>query len=351
MRYFKQLIFLGIAAVVITGIGFSAAAQEDDGEKPAKGDVKFFKGIPVFPGSVYQPYSDYENNQAAWYRAKGTIKDVEAFYQKELPPCGWKLTKKDSQDLYYAKGDGKDGFRVMVDDNGDSDPATMGLSYFRLSDDEFGEITGSPRAAEKIAPASGADDGRTAKAEDAVNKAGDLLGEGKVDEALALVNKALTLDPNNAAGYVIRSMIYKQQGKADLAAADAKKYTELQMKAAKQGQEEMLKAFQGAANGVKNMNAVDHTVAGGDRTESVLHHGSAILFEQTGEFEKCIAEYNEAIRLQPKEGALYEERAKAYFQIKDYDRARADVKKAQSLGIKVDSYLLSDLEKAAKDRP
>ena len=239
MRNFRRFIFLGVAAAVMAGIIFPVSAQGDEAGKPAKGDVKFFKGIPVFPGSIYQPYSDYEEHQEAWYMAKTTVDDVEAFYRKTLSPRGWMLTKKKGDNLYFVKENKKEGFRILINEGNNSDPNhPTDLSYAHLSSDELKEIV-RVSAAIKESGETGTlmtmtSSERLAEAENLVEKATNLLSEGKIDEAFIQVNKALNLDPDNGFAYGIRAAIYEQKGKSDLAKADNGKFREIQEKAMKQ---------------------------------------------------------------------------------------------------------------------
>jgi len=223
----------------MVGIILCAYARTDDVKKAATGDVKFFKGIPVFPGSIYQPYSDYEEHQEAWYIAKATVDDVEAFYRKTLSPRGWMLTKKKGGNLYLVKDNKREGFNILVNEGNNNDPDhPTDLSYRHLSSDEVKEIIGSLTSGNQ-GDGTGASIGMTGseridEAQKLVDKATNLLSEGRIDEAFVQVNKALNLDPNNAYAYGIRATIYGHEGKPDLAKADNEKFKEIQEKAMKQ---------------------------------------------------------------------------------------------------------------------
>jgi tetratricopeptide (TPR) repeat protein len=70
--------------------------------------------------------------------------------------------------------------------------------------------------------------------------------------------------------------------------------------------------------------------------------------QSRGELDQAIADYSKAIEINPNYDYAYYIRAHTYlYYIKDYNKAWADVRKAQELGYKFDSRFLWDLKKAS----
>jgi len=66
-----------------------------------------------------------------------------------------------------------------------------------------------------------------------------------------------------------------------------------------------------------------------------------------GNYSQGIIEYTKAIEINPNDGELYDYRALMYFTIKEYDKAKADVFKAQALGYEVAPKFIEDLNNAS----
>jgi len=136
------------------------------------------------------------------------------------------------------------------------------------------------------------------------------LVQNKVDEALKLLDQVIEMDAKVYLAYFLRGIIY--QGK--------KLYDQ----------------------------AID------DFTQAISLHeweapyilrGNCYLLK--GLADKAIADYNKAQSLKPDDGDVYYYRAYAYYQVKQFDKSKADVKQAQQLGKKFDERFLKELEKAS----
>jgi tetratricopeptide (TPR) repeat protein len=57
-------------------------------------------------------------------------------------------------------------------------------------------------------------------------------------------------------------------------------------------------------------------------------------------YDAAIADYNKAIQLNPNLAVAYNNRAQAYLQKKDYNKAEENVRRAQSLKYPVDQEIL-----------
>lgn len=70
-----------------------------------------------------------------------------------------------------------------------------------------------------------------------------------------------------------------------------------------------------------------------------------------GNYAQGIIEYTKAIEVSPDDGEAYDYRALMYFSIKEYDKAKADVLKAQALGYEVSPKFIEDLSRASAQSP
>ena len=78
---------------------------------------------------------------------------------------------------------------------------------------------------------------------------------------------------------------------------------------------------------------------------ALLNQGEA--FFEEGQYDRAIAYFNKAIKLNPRYAEVYNSRGFAYFYKKDYEKAWDDVHKAESLGFKVHPGFLKALRQAS----
>lgn len=66
-----------------------------------------------------------------------------------------------------------------------------------------------------------------------------------------------------------------------------------------------------------------------------------------GQNAKAIGDHDQAIKLNPKSGEAYKNRAMVYFTMEDFHKASDDLKQAQMLGLKVDPEFVKLVQKKA----
>jgi len=72
-----------------------------------------------------------------------------------------------------------------------------------------------------------------------------------------------------------------------------------------------------------------------------------VAYDRKGQQDQAIAELTKAIEINPKDAEVYTNRAVAYYNKREYDKAWEDVRKAESLGLEVDPELLKAVRQAS----
>ena len=133
------------------------------------------------------------------------------------------------------------------------------------------------------------------------------------DQAIADLNQAIRLDPNNAVAYYNRGYAYKLKGDYDRAIADLNQAIRL------------------------DPNSVEAYISRG------------YTYYNKKDYDRAIADFNQAIRLDPNYAIAYNNRGNAYYNKKDYDRAIADYEAAMRINPNYDAAR-RNLEAARKQR-
>jgi tetratricopeptide (TPR) repeat protein len=208
--------------------------------------------------------------------------------------------------------------------------------------------------------------------------------------ALANYDKAIDLDPNEAAVLVDRGLAYIEDKQYDNAIADLKKASELDANNAKTHYnlgaaflynsqiDEAAQAFSEAialdpesavfhsGRGTAYLQATDYDLAIADFTKAVQidpdlaagYNNRGIAYARKGEFDLAIEDYTGAIRLDPQYVHAFANRADAYLKtdrvqgaIRDLTAAiSVDPKYAEAYGKRGQAYLgLGDLQRSASD--
>jgi len=121
------------------------------------------------------------------------------------------------------------------------------------------------------------------------------LEKEQIDDAISDFNKAIELNPRNAAAYISRGIAYYKQGQIDQAISDYDKAIEINPEYA----------------------------------EAYYNRGNA--FGKQGQFDQAISDYNKAIEINPEYAEAYLGRGLAYDEKSQYDQAIADFNKAIEL--------------------
>jgi tetratricopeptide (TPR) repeat protein len=77
------------------------------------------------------------------------------------------------------------------------------------------------------------------------------------------------------------------------------------------------------------------------------YNNRGIAYDSKGQYDQAIADYNNALEINPRYAMAYYNRGIAYYFKKEYDKSLENVKKAQELGDKIDPKFLEDLSKAS----
>ncbi len=80
---------------------------------------------------------------------------------------------------------------------------------------------------------------------------------------------------------------------------------------------------------------------------SFVYYMRARAFAEKGYLDKAILDYTKTLELNPHDPSVYDERAKVYFSIKEYEKAWLDVHKAESLGHVTNPGFLKVLREAS----
>jgi tetratricopeptide (TPR) repeat protein len=122
------------------------------------------------------------------------------------------------------------------------------------------------------------------------------------DQAIAAINQALRINPNNESAYSMRGTEYADKGDYDRALEDFNK------------------AIQLAPNFV----------------DAYSNRGAAYYYKK--DYDRAIADFNQAIQLSPDFAGAYYNRGMAYFDKRDYDSVIADYTRVIELAPTADTY-------------
>lgn len=152
---------------------------------------------------------------------------------------------------------------------------------------------------------------------------------GNNDIALADLEQAINLNPENATAYNNRSYTYLNKGENDLAIEAADQALSLDRQQAY--------AYNNRGLAYSNKGDYDRAIADLSLALSinpqlvVAYQNRGYAYRMKGENDRALDDYDEAIRLQSDDAGLYNARANVYYDKGDYDLALVDYNRALKL--------------------
>ena len=172
-----------------------------------------------------------------------------------------------------------------------------------------------PAASEPPAPAASSLPAEPGNAEDYFRRAKTSLDSKETDRALADLSKALKLKPDYAEAYLLRANIYIQRDDTDDAILDCTKSLDAQP----------------------------------GNAQAYVVRGNA--YGKRGDSEQAVRDFSKAIELNPRNAETYQNRAMAYYDLRAYNKAWADVQACQKFGGQVPAEFTLALTKASGQTP
>jgi len=151
--------------------------------------------------------------------------------------------------------------------------------------------------------------------------------KGSSAEALANLNKAIELEPNNAAAYKYRGNLHMDYGRTEQAEADFAQALRLNPN---DWEVYSLRAFAYGNRGQWDKAIDDYTQAIKLKSNDFsLYLARGRMYQQSRNYTQAIADFTRAIEIAPQEGEAYYYRSQIYkTELKEYSKARADLEMA-----------------------
>ena len=171
--------------------------------------------------------------------------------------------------------------------------------------------------------------------------------KGDFDRAIADYGKALEIDPRLAAAYSNRGKAYFEKGDYDRAILDYDKALEITPRDAG--------ACLGRGNAYYRKGDVDRAILDYDKAlemdprDADVYYNRGMAYHRKGDYDRTIADCSKALEMNPRYAKAYNNRASAWYFKKEYDKAWADIKRYREAGGTPVQGLI-DLLKAATGR-
>jgi len=152
---------------------------------------------------------------------------------------------------------------------------------------------------------------------------------GNNDIAVADLDQAINLNPENATAYNNRGFTYNNMGEYDRAIADLDQALGLDPQHAT--------AYNNRGLAYENKGDYDRAIADLSLALSlnprlvVAYDNRGYAYQRKGVYDRALADYDEAIRLQSDDAELYNKRGNVYYSKGDYDLALVDYNRAVKL--------------------
>jgi tetratricopeptide (TPR) repeat protein len=223
-----------------------------------------------------------------------------------------------------AAGDGKGAIDRFSDALAKKTPSSSlnhsivyfyrGLTYMLMGDSDH--ILADLNQAIKLQPTF---------AEAYVNRALIYVAKGDYSHALVNANQAVQLKPDSPVAYNNRGLVYLQTDDYDRAIADFSQALKLLVAATDSSKtirpdSSQLGTLQRSDRGVLSL-----TFAFTELSDYLVYNNRGFAYLSKGDHDRALADFNQAIKLQPNRIFGYFNRATAYFTKQDYDRALANL--------------------------
>ncbi len=157
--------------------------------------------------------------------------------------------------------------------------------------------------------------------------------EGNFDAAIKAYSKSIDLNPHFIPAYSNRAAAYGRKGDHDLAIQDHNKVIELNPHFA-------ISYANRAATYIWKDN-LDHSIQDCNKAIELDPHlaisydNRGVAYSRKGQNHLAIKDFNRAIGLDPRYARAYYNRGESRLYLEDWDQARSDLYKAQSLGVDI----------------
>lgn len=220
---------------------------------------------------------------------------------------------------------------------------------------------------------------KMAVAEPYIRSAFSEASRGKLEEAIAILDKGISLYPDDSRLYAARGLVYRYKGSADEALADIGKAIALNPKAGelygmraaiyyeKKEPDRALEDFDKAISfnkwsyeayngrGIIYLDRKDPDAAIKNFNSSLLinprnpgvYYNRAVAYIFKGDLDKTVADLDAAIKLDPKFMNAYSARAGVLMRLGQYDKSWKDVYTVEKLGYKMKPEFLEELKRVS----
>ena len=174
------------------------------------------------------------------------------------------------------------------------------------------------------------------------NRGSAYRAKGDYDRAIADYDQSIQLDPKERAHYYNRGLAYSDKGDYDLAIADYNQAIQLDPKFATATRTAVSFTTSRAITTAPSPTTTRRSRLNPRFVLAYISRGG--VYSAKGDYDRAIADYNQAIQINPEADLAYHNRGLAYSDKGDYDRAIADYNQAIQINPKYgETYLFRGL--------